>query len=217
MGIVSGFLDLLFPPRCVFCRRFVEHGSGLICPDCEKHLPYTGNGGERHGDFFSVCIAPLYYEKDVRKSLHRYKFGGASSYAETYGPLLADSVRRNLTGEYDIISWVPVSRKRLRERGYDQARLLAEAAARALDTEAVRTLQKIRDTEKQSTIGSAEKRRANIAGAYRVPEPERVMGKRVLLIDDIVTTCSTLSECAGTLKRAGAEKVLCAALARRRD
>ena len=71
--------------------------------------------------------------------------------------------------------------------------------------------------EKQSTVGSAEKRRANIAGAYRAADPELVQGKRILLIDDIITTGSTLSECARTLREAGAAEVLCAAVARTRD
>ena len=79
------------------------------------------------------------------------------------------------------------------------------------------TLKKLRHTAAQSQTGSAEKRRANISGAYRVPDPAQVADKRVLLIDDIVTTGSTLSECARTLGLAGAEQVVCATVARRRD
>jgi predicted amidophosphoribosyltransferase len=95
--------------------------------------------------------------------------------------------------------------------------LLALAAALELDDVAVSTLEKTLDAEKQSSMGSAEKRRANIAGAYKAADPELVEGKRILLIDDIVTTGSTLSECAKTLLSAGAAEVLCAAVARTRD
>ena len=126
-------------------------------------------------------------------------------------------MREHLAGEYELLSWVPLSKKRLRERGYDQARLLAEATAPLLGLPAVPTLEKRRNTAKQSTIGAAEQRRANIAGAYRVPDPERVRGRRILLLDDIVTTGSTFSECAATLREAGAAQVVCAAVARRRD
>lgn len=216
MGAFSAFLDILFPPRCVFCRKFIKSGRDLICDDCESSLPYT-HGAEKKGDFFSVCIAPLYYEDDVRESLHRFKFKDATGYAKTYGKLLADAVRDKLAGRYDLISWVPLSRNRLKERGYDQAMLLALATALELDDVAVSTLEKPLEAEKQSLMGSAERRRANISGAYRATDPELVDGKRILLIDDIVTTGATLSECARTLLDAGAKEVLCAAVAQTRD
>ena len=213
----ASFFDILFPPRCVFCRSFLRSGSATICADCQRTLPYTEKGGEKTGQFFTVCIAPLYYEGSVRESLHRFKFRDATAYSKTYGTLLADCIRENLAGRYDLISWVPLSRNRMKERGYDQAMLLALATALALDDVAVSTLEKHLEAEKQSTMGSAEKRRANVAGAYRAVDPELVEGRRVLLIDDIVTTGATLSECAKTLLEAGAAEVLCAAVARTRD
>ncbi|MBR1496489.1 MAG: ComF family protein [Oscillospiraceae bacterium] len=216
MNALSALLDLLYPPRCAFCHKLTEDRSAF-CSRCRASLPYTRGGGEKHGNFFSVCWSPLYYEKDVRASLHRYKFGQATGYAAVYAPLVAECIRERLDGEYDLISWVPLSRKRLRERGYDQSRLLAEAVAPLLGGEAVSTLEKPRNTPKQSTMGAAEQRRANIAGAYRVSEPERLAGRRVLLLDDIVTTGATLSECAGTLLSAGAAGVVCATVARTRD
>ena len=217
MNAFSAILDILFPPRCVFCRKFLRSGSQLICDDCGKNLPYTQNGGEKTGDFFTVCVSPLYYEGDVRESLHRFKFKGATGYSKVYGKLLADCIRDNLSGRYDLISWVPLSRNRLKERGYDQSMLLALSTALELDDVAVSTLEKTLEAEKQSLMGSAEKRRANISGAFRAADPELVDGKRVLLIDDIVTTGSTLSECAKTLLNAGASEVLCAAVARVKD
>ena len=217
MGVISAFLDILFPPRCVFCRKFLHGSEKLFCAACEKTLPYTSGGGEKTGDFFSVCVAPLYYEDNVRESILRFKFKGATAYSQAYGRLLADCIRENLSGRYDLISWVPLSSKRLAERGYDQSMLLAMAAALELDDVAVSTLEKVKDVEKQSLVGPAEKRRANISGAYRPADPELVEGNRILLIDDIVTTGSTLSECARTLLDAGAAEVLCAVVARVRD
>ena len=217
MGILSHLLDLIFPPRCVFCRKFVKSSAEIVCPKCVADLPYTANGGKQSGDFFKVCVAPLYYEGDVRESFHRFKFREAIGYAKTYGKFLAECIAENLNGEYDIITWVPISRKRYKERGYDQSMLIAQAAALCLDDVAVSLLEKHRDVEKQSKMGSAEKRRANISGAYRVTETELVAGKRILLIDDIITTGSTISECAKTLKREGAAEVVCACIARSRD
>lgn len=215
--LISGLLDLLFPPKCAFCRRLVKSNNNLLCPACRANLPYTEDGGAQHGDFFRLCISALYYEDRVREALLRYKFQGSSGYAGTFGRLLADCIRANLRGQYDLISWVPLSRERLRERGYDQAMLLAQAAALELQDVAVSTLDKVRNAEKQSGVGSAEKRRANISGAYRVADAELIQGRRILLIDDIVTTGATLSECARTLLEGGASQVVCATVARGRD
>ena len=130
---------------------------------------------------------------------------------------VAEPVRTELPGAYDIITWVPLSRKRLRERGYDQARLLAKATAKTLGMPLTPTLYKQRNTQPQSGTGDAAKRRANITGAYRMKKGADVTGKRVLLIDDIVTTGSTLLECARVLGKAGAEQVVCATVARAAD
>lgn len=213
MRLLSAVLDLLYPPRCVFCRRIMRSSAERVCPDCARTLPYAGARGERHGDFFSVCRAPLLYEGTVRESLLRYKFQECPGYAAPYGEMLAVCIRTELDGSWDLITWVPLSRRRLRERGYDQARLLAEETAKRLGTEAVRTLEKPVNTARQSATGSREKRAANISGAYRVPDPALVAGRRILLIDDIVTTGATLSEAARTLRTAGAAEVVCAALA----
>ena len=217
MSIVSYLLDLVFPPRCVFCRKFLKHGEGSVCSACETTLPFTNNGGKQSGEFYKVCVAPFYYEGDVRESFHRFKFHEATGYAKTYGKYLAECIDENLNGEYDIITWVPISRKRYKERGYDQSMLIAEAAALCLDDVAVSLLEKHIHVEKQSLMGSAEKRRANISGAYRVTDPELAEGKRILLIDDIITTGATISECAKTLRRAGAAEVVCACIARSRE
>lgn len=217
MGVFTAFLDILFPPRCVFCRKVLSTNREGICDKCAADLPYTDSHASQKGDFFSVCVSPLYYEDNVRESLLRFKFRDATGYAGTYAKLLAQCIETELCSRYDLISWVPLSRKRYKERGYDQAMLLALATALELDDVAVSTLEKTRHVEKQSRMGSPEKRRANISGAYIVPDRELIEGKRILLIDDIITSGSTLSECARVLRSAGAAEVLCATVARSRD
>ena len=214
---LGALLDLLFPPRCVFCRRLLHRGEEGICPRCQQELPWAlGAEAEQTGEFFSLCASPLWYQDQVRASFHRYKFKGVRGYSRTYGRLVAQCVQDHLAGRYDLITWVPLSRARLRQRGYDQAMLLASAAL-ALDDVAAETLCKVRDTEAQSGLGKNDaSRRANVLSAYQVTDPALVEGRRVLLIDDIVTTGSTLSECARVLRTAGATDVVCAALARSR-
>lgn len=215
MGFFSGLLDLLFPPKCVFCGKVLKTGEISVCARCLKSLPFT-KGGEAvlDGEFFDACVAPLFYRDTVRKSIHRFKFGGATGHADYYGAIMADCIREHYDGKYDLITWVPLSQQRARTRGYDQAMLLALAVALALDDVAVETLRKTRDARAQSELGGKEVRRANISGAYEAADEELIAGKRILLIDDVVTTGATLSECARVLLLAGAESVMCAALAR---
>lgn len=211
------FLDLLYPRKCAFCGKLLAGSGPELCPDCRKTLPYTKNGGKQKGNFFTACLSPLYYEDDVRDALLRYKFQHRAAYCRPFGLLVAECVAEHLEHPVDLVTWVPLSWRRKRKRGYDQARLLAMETARRLELPCESVLRKTVHTAPQSRTGSAEKRRANISGAYRVPHPERVQGKTILLIDDIVTTGSTLSECARMLGMAGADRVYCASVARSRD
>ena len=150
------------------------------------------------------------YEGVVAESLRRFKFSGQSQYAASFGRMLAPLLR---TAPFEVLSWVPVSAKRRRSRGYDQTELLAHAVAKELELPCTQTLQKIRHNPAQSSQRDAAARRANVLGAYRAVSPERFAGRSVLLIDDILTTGATLSECSRVLLTAGASSVVCAALA----
>ena len=214
MGFIASLLDLLFPPKCVFCGRVMHDKADQWCDKCVESLPFTLDSGRQEGAYYDFLVSPLYYKAAVRRSILRYKFRGASGYADTYGRILAECIRENPDIGYDIISWVPLSDKRKRERGYDQAMLLALATALELEEVAIETLRKTRNVRAQSELGGADERRENISGVYEVVDPELIDGRCVLLIDDIVTTGSTLEECAGALLSAGAARVVCAALAR---
>jgi len=214
MGFISAFLDILFPPKCIFCSRVLNKSDEGWCDKCIESLPYADNSGRQNGEFFDFCISPLYYTGVVRQSILRYKFRDASYYADIYGKILADCIRENPDIKYDIISWVPLSKKRERSRGYDQAKLLATQTAFELKKTSVVILEKHRDVRAQSELGDKTERSANIDGAYSVLNPESIKGKRILLIDDVVTTSSTLDECSKTLLSAGAAGVICVALAR---
>lgn len=216
MKMFDWFLELLFPSKCTFCREILDEKHTDICPKCQKELPYTKNGGLLKGNFFTACISPLYYEEKVRDALLRYKFHRMTVYADCFGSLIAECAEEYIDSHVDIISWVPLSRRRLRKRGYDQARLLAMEVSKRLEIPCVPTLKKTRHTKPQSRTGDMAKRRSNISGAYTAINKEMIEGKRILLIDDIVTTGSTFSECSRILGLAGADRVYCAAAARKR-
>ena len=213
--VIRKLIELLYPKRCPFCRKLMDE-KRPVCPLCHGKLPLTiGNEQSQSFPFVDNCVSPLYYEGTVRESLHRYKFSGAAAYAEIYGEFISKCIDENSIS-CDIITWVPLSAKRMRRRGYDQAELLARFLSARLGIECRKLLVKQRNNPAQSGTGNAEKRRKNVAGVYAVPEPEAVKGKHILLADDIVTTGSTVSECARMLKMAGAKSVTVITVARKR-
>ena len=214
--MIERILDILFPPRCAFCRTLLRTKSALwVCPSCLETLPRLTKGEQRRDvKHTELVLAPLRYEGAVRDSLLRYKFGGLTAYAAVYAEFLAKCIDENEIS-CDSITWVPLSRRRLRQRGYDQARLIAEELAKRLGLPCECLLVKKRHTRPQSGIGSREKREANASGAYAAINPQCARGKRVLLVDDIVTTGATLSACAGVLAEAGCAAVYGAAAATR--
>ena len=205
-------LRLLFPPKCVLCGRLLQRQELDLCRDCREKAPTVEACRDRHR-FVTRWTALWYYEGHVRESLLRYKFSGCRSYAKSYGRLLAMRISRDLGDCFDLITWVPVSRQRKAKRGYDQVELLAKAVSRELNVPAVRLLRKIRHNRAQSAINGASARRANVLGIYRAVEPFPARGKRVLLLDDIITTGATVQECAKTLALSGVEAVYAAVVA----
>ena len=212
--MLSAFLDLLFPHKCPFCGTLPEEGQDLLCPECQRDLPWTqGAQGEQKPEFVDLCAAPLLYSGKVRRSHHRYKFHGVRAYAGPYAVLMAQCVEDHLLGRFDVVTWVPLSRRRLWSRGYDQSRLLAERLADKLGVPCECMLKKTRHTKAQSALTEKSQRRANVLGVYKPVPGAEITGRRVLLVDDVVTTGATASECARVLRTAGAAGVVCVTLA----
>ena len=209
--MIRRMLEWLFPGKCVLCRKILQKEETDLCRACranQPEYPYGKKKVTRIADLTAVWM----YEGNVRRSIHRYKFNGVRHYADVYGRLLAMRILRDLRPA-DVITWVPISRRRLRKRGYDQVELLAKAMGGELGIPTEKLLEKFRDNRANSGLKTPAERRANVLGVYRAAAPDRIAGKRVLLLDDIVTTGATASECARVLLTAGAEEVLVAAVA----
>lgn len=216
LQVFDFILDLFFPPKCQFCQGIVKSDE-VICDDCWEHLPWTEDtGGVRwligkRGD----CLAPLWYRRMVPTSICRYKFSGTKHYAKFFGELMAEVIPEGES--YDLITWVPLARKRKWERGYNQAELIGRVVAEETGLEAYSTLEKWKDNVKQSSIHNDNQRGTNVAGAYRLlGAKESVAGLHILLVDDVITTGSTIMECKKILEEAGAGGVTCLGLARSR-
>ena len=212
MKLYHWLTRLLFPPKCVLCGKLLEKEESDLCRQCRVEAPAYPNH-KSAPQFLDSFAAVWYYEGNVRKSLLRYKFHNARSFAPAYGRFLAMKLLQTHPEGFDVLTWVPVSRCRKFRRGYDQVELIARAVGTELGMSPVRLLKKIRHNRPQSGISDAAQRRANVLGVYQVVPGQDIAGKRILLLDDILTTGATAGEAARVLLTAGAKEVHCAAVA----
>ena len=130
MNLRTAALDLLFPPKCPFCQRVLDEPRAPVCPVCREKLPWlTGERAERRVDFADGCVSPLAYRDGVPEAVHRYKFSRVQAYGTPFGVLVAQCLRDHWRERPDGITWAPLSKKRLRQRGFDQAELLGGEGA----------------------------------------------------------------------------------------
>ena len=209
-GITKSIGDFFFPRRCPFCGGAA--GGGLMCDRCRDTLPYTEGHAVQKGAF-GRCASPLWYEGGVRKAILDYKFKGKLGGLDCFGQMMARCAAEEFSGEFDAVTWVPVSKKRLRKRHFDQSRYLAASLCVDWHVAPVETLKKVVDNPPQSGTEDSARRRANVLGVYEPADAGVIAGKRWLLVDDIITTGATLSECVRVLKEAGAADVVCLTLA----
>ncbi len=208
-------LTLLYPPKCAFCGKLLrEEGGEELCPDCRGSLPWTGKDAATRGSFFSACVSPLYYRGLARQGLLRFKFRRHGAACRCFGRLMADCVKDRAGWKPDLVTYVPISLRRFRTRGYSQSRLLAEAVAAELALPCVPLLRKRRHTGPLSGVKGEAQRRAAVSGAFALcrDAEERMGDKCVLLTDDVITSGATLGECSRLLLTGGAERVYCVTL-----
>jgi ComF family protein len=221
--------DFFFPPQCLLCNTFfTPEKSRYFCnkcyddfsfvksPVCEKcGLPFQTQTGEDHlcgqcitgKHFFDKARSISTYDGTLRKAFHGFKYNEKSLLSKPLSQILA-AYGGNLLNqkEYDAIVPVPLHSKRLRQRGYNQALILARTAGKAWGIKVdIKSLKRVKWTTPQ-TVLSKNERQKSIRGSFNC-SPERVRGKNLLIIDDIYTSGSTVSECARILKKNGALKV----------
>ncbi|MBI5078442.1 ComF family protein [Candidatus Saganbacteria bacterium] len=202
---LNSLLNLVFPPACEVCRR---SGEEVLCSGCFSQVKFM----KPHMGIYSVSV----YGGVVKEALHRFKFQKRKRLAEPLGVLLVKyasqviSLRRE---EVDCIVPVPLHRLRQRQRGYNQAELLASVVGRYYEIPTENALERIKNTHPQFDLPK-EERCMNVAGAFKVSMPEAVYNRKILLLDDIYTTGSTVAECSKALKNAGARQVSVLTLSR---
>jgi len=235
--ILRGLADILFPPACVVCEKILEEDLHFsfcsacfseirfirspLCPRCG--LPYFAETDSDHpcGDclsrkqYFTAVRSLGIYETSLLKAIQRFKYQGSLHAGESLGSLMAAFSHHAFdVTEYDVFMPVPLHLQRLRERGFNQSLILARAMAHKFPGELdFMTLRRTASTAPQTGL-KKEERAANVRGAFKLEHGHLVKGKKVLLIDDVYTTGSTVRECARILLRGGARQVGVLTLAR---
>ncbi len=207
-SLFSSILKLIFPIKCIFCGKELE--DNFICSDCRKTIPIYAD--IRSGSTFSKSVTVMRYCDDKpRNAVLGLKFGNRPDNAHALAELLSDVAGTELCGSCDVMTWVPISKAHMRKRGYDQSELIATHLGKMTGIPVKQYLRKVKNNKTQSSISDHAVRASNVIGMYEVVNGTEVRGKRVLVIDDIITTGSTISECAKTLLAAGASDVIAAA------
>ncbi len=211
-ALLSCAARALSPPSCPACDA--ASAPSAFCDECAKTVlsaPPPPGAGDPLGP--QPIVAAGAYRGALAVALRRFKYSGRPDLARPLGRL-ARGAARAAGLRADLVVPVPLHARRLAERGYNQAALLAAHVAAELGADvAARGLARLRDTPQQARLGRDE-RLENVAGAFRVRAPDRVRGRAVVLVDDVATTGATLSACRAALLLAGAASVTCLVVAR---
>jgi len=241
MRFLSHLVDIIYPSRCHICGRFFSPHEDRpapkhLCTDCRTALspvthpmcticglPFAPLTGQDHlcenclreTPWFDLVRAPYLYTGRLMEAIHRFKYESETHLISSLGPLLSTFAREWIPDLTDFLTIpVPLHKRRLRARGFNQSLFLARVISRELGTPLdYLSLMRTRHTRAQTGL-SKEERRKNVRNAFSVLNPEIIEDKEILLVDDVFTTGHTLDECARTLKKSGARAVICLTLAR---
>ncbi|MDP3999721.1 MAG: ComF family protein [bacterium] len=220
--------DILFPPLCLNCQKNAE---GDLCPECWAGIrlntslfcPVCGlrladNKKVCHKDSPYLLAAATNYDNDsIRTLLKLFKFKKWQRLQRPLGEILV-SYLRNL--DLDIRNFtvvpIPLHEDREKERGFNQAKLIAKIVADFYKLDLTEPIQRIKNTKTQSLAKNHEERAQNVINCFAVNYPELIVGKNILLVDDVHTSGATIREAAKTLKSAGAKKIIALVIAKTR-
>ena len=197
-------IRVIAPNRCVFCNKVIDYRENA-CEKCYLDMPNEYIVCLTKGDFH--CVASFPYTGCYRNALLTMKFNNRPYYAKSMAKFMSDDIMQfygNII--FDIITSVPLHKNQLKERGYNQSELLAREISMLNNISYKETIIKYRDNHRQHTL-SNKARISNVRKTYKLISKDFIKGKKILLIDDVITTGCTLGECAKILQSGGAAKV----------
>lgn len=200
-------ISIFFPNICPFCLKRIGHNKFYCgCVEIpEKTFKRYAVGGY-------PCESVFIYKGEYAEAIKKMKFHEYPQFAESLAWFIYNSAKLDC----DVITFVPMFKDRVRERGYDQAELLARELSNLSSIPCETLLLKIKDNREQHKC-SASERKTNVKGVYKAVNSDKIKGKRVLVVDDIITTGNTIGECCRMLEKAKAGKITCATVCAKID
>jgi competence protein ComFC len=230
-------LDFVYPQSCPICQKSLKKDENLICEECLKTLailpapfcPYCRSffeegepivhhnciGLNHPEDRKILAVRSLgRFDDSLQKLIHQFKYGKKIPLGKHLAESLGQAVAKSETfTECDLVIPVPLHSARHRERGFNQSQVLAEGISEVINIPVLKGVLKRKKNTKDQTYLNAEQRAENVKNAFVIAKPEMISSKKIILVDDVMTTGATLNECAGMLHSAGAKSVLAATLA----
>lgn len=217
MKIIDSILSLIYPRRCISCNEILSIGQEWLCDKCAPGFEKTEhrrckicgrivyhNGNCRTCNsnklYFDNGYSVFEYKGNVRNGIRNFKYKGLYSYGRYFGKIMSDYAKCNMDIKFDYVTAVPLHRKRLSDRGYNQSKILAKFVAKSINVEYKDLLIRKVNTIPLNSLGRKE-RMENIKGAFAINPNVSVENKYILIIDDIYTTGSTINECCKVLKK----------------
>ncbi len=212
MNFFDFILHAIFPDRCPFCNKVIENYE-ISCKDCKDITDeytepiFSGVNGYS-------CVSSFPYNSIFRKSIVNFKFYSKPYYCEKLAYFLKESLAKGYQNtNFDIITYVPMHKYDFKNRGYNQSELLAKELSNLTGIKCANLLNKIKRTPSQHSLKLSE-RKTNLDGAFELSHPSLIQKKSVLIIDDVVTSGTTLSSCCKELSKANPKNICCLTLAK---
>lgn len=207
--MIENLINIIYPPACGICGKLDKN---FLCSKCRNKLKpfetYNVEDYTKTSSYFDEHIYMFRYTSYIREAILNYKFQEKAYIYEMFITFLkSNEIICNKLKEYDIIIPVPISKKRFKQRGYNQSAIISKKIAKFMNKNySEKVLTKCKDNKPQSSLNQ-EERSKNVIDVYKVNKSNLIIDKKVLLIDDIFTTGSTVNECSKILKLNGAKNI----------
>jgi len=219
MSLMSVIKRSLFPERCFFCQKICEFGKNVCgnCTDDEELLDNPVFDGRINGEMCYSCdviIALWRYHSEIKKAIWRFKFKGDLRGADIFGEALVLKIEELFSpADIDLITFVPMHPEKERVRGYNQAKLLAMYISKRMGVPLLEDVL-VKTSSDDIHALSANQRKSASAGSLKIGVGKDLSGLKILLVDDVITTGSTMKSCASLLRKLGASVIIGASIAK---
>ena len=213
MGIKDFLISCIFPKRCAVCDEVIDYNDEM-CSECMNDLTPNSNIHCIQSKKAYSCFSPFCYEGKVRDIVLKFKFHNHIECVDFFSKEISKMICILCDiKDIDFICFVPMTKRSILERGYNQSEVLAKSLSKLMRIPVNDVLIKVRETLPQRSL-SAKEREHNLSMAFSLRDDVDIKGKNFILCDDIITTGSTLKECIKILENGGGNKIICCTIAK---